>query len=281
MKRLAGLPACKQVRQLDLAPETGAFRGMKSTVWMVSAVVLITASGAALSVAQPISQDPQNRGPTPTLETYVVSGAPVEADRRSPDAPIEDGPVDIPQDAPMEWTPEASPETAAEVPYRPARQKARKVLRDVEGLNAEYSAYGDPAAEAQGAVAANQRRARAIDPIKQTNLTRLARILGSLHALRVSCSGREDQTYRSRMATLLDLEAPDTSALRDPLVDAFNAGFQAYGQGTATCPADRSTQEARLAKDGFGLAKQMAASYRPVVAPPADQTKQPDSKLSK
>lgn len=254
---------------------------MKSRVWMVSAVVLIAASGAALSVAQPISQDPQNRGPTPTLETYVVSGAPVEADRRIPDAPIEDGPVDIPQDAPMEWTPEASPEPAAEVPYRPARQKARKVLRDVEGLNADYSAYGDPAAEAQGAVADNQRRARAIDPIKRANLTRLARVLGSLHALRVSCSGREDQTYRSRMATLLDLEAPDNSALRDPLVDSFNAGFQAFGQGTATCPADRSAQEARLAKDGFGLAKQMAALYRPAAAPSADQTKQPDSKLSK
>lgn len=254
---------------------------MKSRVWMVSAVVLIAASGAALSVAQPISQDPQNRGPTPTMETYVVSGAPVEADRRIPDAPIEDGPVDIPQDAPMEWTPEASPEPAAEVPYRPARQKARKVLRDVEGLNADYSAYGDPAAEAQAVNAENQRRARAIDPAKRTNLSRLARILGSLHALRVSCSGREDQTYRSRMATLLDLEAPDNSALRDPLVDSFNAGFQAYGQGAASCPADRSAQEAKLAKDGFGLAKQMAALYRPVVVPPAEQPKPAEAKQSK
>jgi predicted secreted protein len=66
------------------------------------------------------------------------------------------------------------------------------------------------------------------------------------------------------MSTLLDLEAPEARALRDPLVDSFNAGFQAYGQGSATCPTDHSAQEAKLAKDGFRLAKQMAALYRQI-----------------
>jgi predicted secreted protein len=76
------------------------------------------------------------------------------------------------------------------------------------------------------------------------------------------------------MSTLLDLEAPDASGLRDPLVDSFNAGFQAYGLGAATCPTDRGAQEAKLAKDGFRLAKQMAGLYRPITAPPETQPKQ-------
>jgi predicted secreted protein len=69
--------------------------------------------------------------------------------------------------------------------------------------------------------------------------------------------------------------------LRDPLVDAFNAGFQSYGQGTASCPTDRSVQEAKLAKDGFRLAKQMAALYRPTVEAPAADLKQAATKPAK
>ncbi len=254
---------------------------MKSRVWMVSAVTLLAASGAAFSFAQPAGQDPQNQGSSPTLETYVVSGAPVESYRREPTAQVEDAPIDIPQDSPMEWTPDASPDPGESAPYRPVRQKARKALRDVEGLNIEDGTYEEPATDAQAVAADNQRRARAIDPAKRADLTRLARVLGALHALRVSCSGREDQTYRSRMSTLLDLEAPDESALRDPLVDSFNAGFQAYGQGAATCPADRSAQEAKLAKDGFRLAKHMASLYRPVEATQEPKAKQVETKATK
>lgn len=250
---------------------------MKSRWGMVSAVVVVAASGAALSFAQPIGQDPQNRGPSGTLETYVVPGAPVEADRRDldtrPNRQIEDAPVDIPQDTPMDWTPAPTQDEVAPETYLPPRQKARKVLRDVEGQSADDEDYGGTASEAEAAAANNQRRARAVDPVKRTDLTRLSRVLGSLHALRVSCSGREDQTYRSRMATLLDLEAPDNSPLRDPLVDSFNAGFQAYGQGAATCPTDRAAQEAKLAKDGFRLSKQMAALYRPIETPPKELPK--------
>lgn len=281
MRQLPALHVFRQALRLDLKPETAALGRMKSRVWMVSAVAILAASGAALSFAQPAGQDPQNRGATPTLETYVVPGAPVESYGREPTPVIEDAPIDVPQDTPMEWTPDPNQDADAAEPYRPVRQKARKVLRDVDGVNLDDPVYDDPTAEGQGAVADNQRRARAIDPVKRTDLTRLAKVLGSLHALRVSCSGREDQTYRSRMSTLLDLEAPDNSALRDPLVDAFNAGFQAYGQGAASCPTDRGAREAKLAKDGFRLAKQMAVLYRPVVASPEEQAKQATVKQSK
>ncbi|OYU52449.1 MAG: TIGR02301 family protein [Alphaproteobacteria bacterium PA1] len=252
---------------------------MKSRVWMVSAVALVAASGAALGFAQPAGQEPQNRGVTPTLETYVVSGAPVESSRREPVDVVEDAPVDIPQDTSMDWSPDPNQDKVAAEAYRPAPQRPRKALRNVEGLENDDGPY--TAEDGQAVVTDNQRRARPVDPVKRTDLMRLARVLGSLHALRVSCSGREDQTYRSRMSTLLDLEAPDASALRDPLVDSFNAGFQAYGQGAATCPTDRSAQEAKLAKDGFRLAKQMVVLYRPIVAPPEDQSKQSLAKQSK
>jgi len=258
---------------------------------MVSAAVVLAASGAAWSVAQPATQDPQSRGPSTALETYVVSGAPLEADRRSSDnrseRGFEDAPIDIPQEAPQDFVPDAgstsSADMAADAPYQPMRQKTRKALRDVDNQSGSEVDYGDGGARApeQALAVDNQRRARAIDPAKRNTLSRLARVLGSLHALRVSCSGREDQTYRSRMSTLLDLEAPDASALRDPLVDAFNAGFQAYGQGSASCPSDRNAQEAKLAKDGFRLAKQMAASYRPVAGEPSATGKQAETKQAK
>ncbi len=268
MKRFPALHACRQALRLDLTPETGAFRGMKSRIWMAGALAAFAACGAALSVAQTAIQEPQDRGPTPTLETYVVSGAPVEISRREPTGMVEDAPIDIPQDTPSEWRPDPNQDAGAADPYSVIPQKPRKALRNAAGLEAEGDGYTGPGPAGQANVTDTERRARPVNPTKRADLTRLARVLGSLHALRVSCSGRQDQTYRSRMATLLDLEAPDASALRDPLVDSFNAGFQAYGLGATACPTDRSAQEAKLAKDGLQLAKKMAASYRPINSDP-------------
>lgn len=118
----------------------------------------------------------------------------------------------------------------------------------------------------QALIEREQRRDRPVDPAKRAELVGLAHTLGALHALRVSCDGRGDQTWRSRMATLLDLEAPASGTLRDPLVVAFNGGFQAGGRGIATCPQDPRTREASLARQGRQLALQLAARYRPPVA---------------
>jgi uncharacterized protein (TIGR02301 family) len=237
---------------------------MKSRLWMVSALATFAACGAALSVAQTAIQDPQDRGPTPMLETYVVPEISVGPTRREPVTVVEDAPVEIPQDMPMDWSPDPNQDVGVADAPRRVPQERRKTLRNVEGLESEDDGFANRATERETVMSDNPRRARPINPEKHADLTRLARLLGSLHALRVSCTGREDQTYRSRMSTLLDLEAPEASALRDPLVDSFNAGFQAYGQGSATCPTDHSAQEAKLAKDGFRLAKQMAALYRQI-----------------
>jgi uncharacterized protein (TIGR02301 family) len=153
---------------------------------------------------------------------------------------------------------------------RPSGRRARRALSDV-GVRDGVDYVGPAAASAadRALIERAQRRERTVDPLMRSQLTQLSRALGAMHALRVSCSGRDDQTWRSRMATLIDLEAPSGGALRDPLVDAFNGGFQAHGSGAASCPADARAQEAALARDGRALALLLAARYRPKALPEA------------
>lgn len=157
-----------------------------------------------------------------------------------------------------------------------APRRSRKALSDAGGgASVEWVAPPAGQAAAQALVERAQRRERTMDPVKRGELTRLSRVLGALHALRVSCSGREDQTYRSRMATMLDLEAPAGGASRDPLVDGFNAGFQSEGRGANPCPDDSRLREARLATHGRGLALALAVRHRPAPPGPATGTNAP------
>jgi uncharacterized protein (TIGR02301 family) len=145
----------------------------------------------------------------------------------------------------------------------PAR-RPRRALNDAGATGAiEWVTPPGATPAEQALIERAQRRERTLDPALRSELTRLSRTLGAMHALRVACAGREDQTWRSRMATLLDLEAPSGGAIRDPLVDAFNSGFQARSRGAGPCPADARAQEAALARDGRLVALGLAARYRP------------------
>jgi uncharacterized protein (TIGR02301 family) len=53
----------------------------------------------------------------------------------------------------------------------------------------------------------------------------LADTLGALHYLTVACSGRMDQSWRGRMAEMMQLEALSAYE-RDDLVAAFNHGYR-------------------------------------------------------
>jgi uncharacterized protein (TIGR02301 family) len=196
---------------------------------------------------------------------------------------VEDAPVDVPASTQSDWAPDINldAQTQADAATRTIQRKPkpRKILSDAGenalGTNSWSQSTNSEAAEA-ALLARSTRRERKVDPVKRAELTKLSRVMGALHALRVSCSGRDDQTYRSRMATMLDLEAPDSGELRDPLVDAFNGGFQVYGRGASVCPTDARVQEAALAKEGIVLARTLGARYRPapkVAAklPPATQ----------
>jgi uncharacterized protein (TIGR02301 family) len=262
---------------------------MKLRIYITSSCVALAALGSAVALAQAVPQEAATEAtPAIVAEPAPSSSAPPEAPASTPQSapdssPVEDAPIDVPNDSQADWAPDINldaqrqADTATSSPQPKARP--RKILSDA-GENALGSgswSQGSNSENAQAALLARtNRRERKVDPVKRSDLTKLARVMGALHALRVSCSGRDDQTYRSRMATMLDLEAPDSGELRDPLVDAFNGGFQVYGRGASTCPSDARAQEASLAKEGYVVARSMSARYRPqaVVAaalPPATQ----------
>lgn len=259
---------------------------------LLTSFVGILALGSAVALAQ---SQPQDAGSEP------VVAPPPQMTEQAPDAvatnppvvisddsqsPVEDAPVETPAAGQSDWAPDINLDTLPQSTETSngyvRRAKPRKTLSDASEnvLGTGSWGQGRTSASAQAELLARaQRRERSIDPRKRSDLTKLSRVMGALHALRVSCAGREDQTYRSRMATMLDLEAPGNGDLRDPLVDSFNGGFQAYGRGASVCPTDQRAQEAGLAKDGFALAKNMSARYRPPpkVAdslPPATQPRQ-------
>jgi uncharacterized protein (TIGR02301 family) len=94
-------------------------------------------------------------------------------------------------------------------------------------------------------------------------LQALARTMGEIHAVRAACRGVSDQTWRSRMATVMDLEAPADSPLRREMIVRFNEGWQAGAARWPSCPGDARSVEAELARSGERLSLRMAALYQP------------------
>jgi uncharacterized protein (TIGR02301 family) len=252
--------------------------GHKSRFIWTGAALFVLGSAVALAQSAP---DPTAPEPSLSVQTGPSGEdniAPAPANVQPSPANVEDAPIEVPDSARSDWAPdlnlEALPQDVAPAPsrgFRPSRP--RKILNDA-GENPMGNNSWNPSGSGNDSavVARTNRRERPIDPIKRSELTKLSRIMGALHALRVSCAGRDDQTYRSRMATLLDLEAPSNGVLRDPLVDAFNGGFQAYGRGASACASDARAQEAALAKDGLQVARILSARYRP---PPPVPTQLP------
>jgi uncharacterized protein (TIGR02301 family) len=260
----------------------------------VCGCVSLLALGSAVALAQSGPSD------APSAMPPIAAPPPIVAQRDAPPpvmvpppAPVrpEFGTSGLVEDAPIDEAPPEQPDWVPnDEPYGPnvlapvapaaprTAMKARKGLNDI-GDDGKVMNNWTSAPDDQAITTRAGRRARKMDPVKQSELARLSRVMGALHALRVSCSGRDDQTYRSRMATLLDLEAPGSDDVREPLVDAFNGGFQGYGRGSNPCPTDARDQEARLAKEGYALANTLSARYRPIPKPaqtrvPANQPRQ-------
>jgi uncharacterized protein (TIGR02301 family) len=261
---------------------------MRRQTIILSACVSFLALGSVVALAQAVPPAPASEGNAPELVVPLAAESEPDVRIETAESPsiVEDAPIDVPTSPQAEWAPDinldAIRDAEAAVSSTQRKARPRKILSDagenVLGTGSWSSANNGDAGQAQLLSRAN-RRERAIDPLKRSDLTKLSRVMGALHALRVSCAGRDDQTYRSRMATMLDLEAPSSGGLRDPLVDAFNGGFQAYGRGASDCPADARVQEASLAKDGYSVARAMSMRYRPppkakTELPPATQPRQ-------
>jgi uncharacterized protein (TIGR02301 family) len=89
-----------------------------------------------------------------------------------------------------------------------------------------------------------------------TQLFRLAEILGTLHYLRALCGANEGQVWREHMRELVASEG--TSALRRAkLVESFNRGYRDYSRTYRTCtqPAivaiQRYMEQASAITDGL------------------------------
>jgi uncharacterized protein (TIGR02301 family) len=93
--------------------------------------------------------------------------------------------------------------------------------------------------------AAPQKPAGPDDRPYDTQIFRLAEILGTLHYLRELCGANEGQVWREHMRELVTAEG--TSALRRAkLVDSFNRGYRDYSRTYRTC-----TQPALVAIQRF------------------------------
>lgn len=248
---------------------------------------VVTLPGQVLPNVTEASGSPARSGPAPTIDVPALPGAALQPGADTSAGPggfsVEDAPPDLPgPDAPaaqagwdeqvgatIVWDTLPADATGGGSGTAIASGPARRIPQLSGDSGGGVAAGSGAAATAEQALIAREpRRERAVDPARRGELAALSRVLGQLHALRVSCAGRDDQTWRSRMATLLDLEAPASGALREPLVAAFNAGFQSGGRGTATCPVNDRAAEARLAREGRALALALAARSRSASALP-------------
>lgn len=95
------------------------------------------------------------------------------------------------------------------------------------------------------------------------DVVELASTLGSAHAVRLLCNGRDDQYWRVYMQELLSVEAPFQSRLRTSMVDAFNSGYRSTNQRHRVCDEAAVTAEKTFAQTGRQLADTLAAANLP------------------
>ena len=91
----------------------------------------------------------------------------------------------------------------------------------------------------------------------------LAGILGSAHAIRVRCNGRDDEYWRRYMTDMLAYEAPDPGNLRSSLVRQFNDSFSDVSRDYLACDTDAVAAEARFAERGQEISTRLATFYFP------------------
>lgn len=101
------------------------------------------------------------------------------------------------------------------------------------------------------------------DPDYFRDAADLAAALGSAHAIRVRCNGRDDQYWRHYMADMLTYEAPDRGNLRSSLVEQFNDAYQDVSSQYLKCDNRAVEAEAQFARQGQEIAERMAMHYFP------------------
>jgi uncharacterized protein (TIGR02301 family) len=93
-----------------------------------------------------------------------------------------------------------------------------------------------------------------------SELLRLAEVLGGLHHLRAVCGSNEGMLWRDKMLSLLEAEAP-TGERRERLAGAFNAGYRAYARSYTSCTPAAQVVIRRFLGEGARIARDVAGRY--------------------
>ena len=104
-------------------------------------------------------------------------------------------------------------------------------------------------------------RAAEDDPAPyDSDLERLAEILGSLQYLRAVCGANEGQKWRNEMQALIDAEAP-SGERRRKIVAGFNRGYRGFQQTYRTCTPAAGVAIRRYLEEGAKIAREITARY--------------------
>jgi uncharacterized protein (TIGR02301 family) len=90
----------------------------------------------------------------------------------------------------------------------------------------------------------------------------LSRVLGGAHYLRILCSGRGDQTWRTQMGKLMDLEGVPGTPRRALMAQEFNNGYRDQEVQFSSCTPAAQAAEQALKGKGARYSTALAARYR-------------------
>ena len=93
-----------------------------------------------------------------------------------------------------------------------------------------------------------------------SDLQRLAEIMGSLHYLRAVCGAKDGQKWRNEMQALIDAEAPEGDRRRK-IVASFNRGYRGFQQTYRTCTPAADMAIRRYLDEGAKIAREITARY--------------------
>ena len=93
-----------------------------------------------------------------------------------------------------------------------------------------------------------------------SDLMRLAEILGALQYLRTLCGANEGQKWRDQMQALLDAEAPSGDR-RNRLVANFNSGYRNFQRPIAPARPAANLAVRRYLDEGAKISREITARY--------------------
>lgn len=97
-------------------------------------------------------------------------------------------------------------------------------------------------------------------PPYETQLLRLAEIMGTLAFMRELCGDKDGAEWSLRMKTLLDVEAK-TDARRERLAGAYNRGFRGYEVTYRVCTPAAQLVITRFLDEGGRLAHEISNRF--------------------